>query len=162
MPDDFEIPPPPSGGGDGGGSSGGGSSSGGSSSSGSTSSAPSEPEDPYTKWYSDLAGVDKKRISTYDQIYNEMWGEPAPFAVLQAAVAQGLNAEEFRIAQMKNEAWWGTSYSKKFAEPLDNYLVALGLDPVYSRKHKGNGDGKKKRGIDRGQADVPPEAMPRG
>lgn len=84
----------------------------------------------------------------YDSIYNDLWGEPAPFAVLQSAVSQGMNTEEFRIAQMKNEAWWSTPYARDAAEPLDQYLIALGLAPVYNRhkKGKGKGDGGGKGG----------------
>jgi hypothetical protein len=108
-------------------------------STGTSSGGSSGPADPYDKWYSDLPGVERKRVSMYDSIYQDLWGEPAPLPVLQQAVSQGLNTEEFRIAQMHNPAWWDTPYAKDAAEPLDNFLVALGLDPVYTRHHKGKG-----------------------
>jgi hypothetical protein len=126
--------------------SGGGTTSSGSTSpsspSSSSSSAPPEPKDPYDAWYGNLPTIEKKRISGFDSIYMDLWGEPAPLAVLQEAVKLGLNTEEFRIAQMKNEAWWDTSFAADVAQTYDNTLMSLRIDPVYNRKKKKDGNGK--------------------
>jgi hypothetical protein len=149
----FTIPPPPGGGGgggDSGGSSGGGSSSGGSSSGGSSdsgssssgSSAPAEPQDPYEAWYGKIGAIDKKRVSVFDSVYQSLWGEPAPLAVLQAAVAQGMNRWEFEEAQKRNPAWWKTDAAQDAAHPMDLFLEQLGLVP---KKHRKKGKGKNGR-----------------
>ena len=144
----FEIPPLPggggdSGGGDSGGSSGGGSSSGGSSDSGSSSgsSAPAEPKDPYDAWYTKLASMDKQRVPILQSVYQSLWGEPAPLAVLQAAIEQGLNRWEFEEVQKKNPAWWKTDAAQDAAHPMDLFLEQLGLVPKKHRKKRDNRGG---------------------
>lgn len=166
---DFEIPPPPGdgGGGSSGGGSGGGSSSGGSSDGGSsgttTTAAPPEPKDPYTAWYEDLDPREKKRVSIFDSIYTELWGEPAPLAILQAAVNQGMNKTEFEEAQKRNPAWWKTDQAHDSSYTFDLLLSQLGLG-AKPKKKKGGGGGNGGGGglTGGGDADVPPGAMPPG
>lgn len=115
----------------------------GGSTSGGSSGGSSGPTDPYDAWYAKIGSIDAKRVSVFDQIYQSLWGEPAPLSVLQAAVEQGLNRWEFEEAQKKNPAWWNTEGAKEQAAPIDNYLVAMGIDPVYKRNHKKKGDKDK-------------------
>jgi hypothetical protein len=110
------------------------------SSSSSSSSAPAEPQDPYAAWYEKQGAIDKKRVSVFDGIYQQLWGEPAPLAVLQAAVNQGMNRWEFEEAQKKNPAWWKTEAAEDAAHPMDLFLEQLGLVPKKHRKKKGGGD----------------------
>ena len=154
MGDEFEIPPPGGGGGGGGsggdsnGSSSSGSSSNGSSSSGgssSGSSTPPEPQDPYDAWYGKLAAREKKSVSILDSVYQSLWGEPAPLAVLQEAVNQGLNRWEFEEAQKRNSAWWNTEAAEDQAYAFDLLLAKLGLGAKPQPKGKG-GKGGGKRG----------------
>jgi hypothetical protein len=154
------------GGDSGGGSSGGGSSSGGSSggsssggstssdttttSSSSGSSAPPEPKDPYAQWYENQGAIDKKRVAVFDSIYQTLWGEPAPLAVLQAAVNQGLNKWEFEEAQKRNPAWWKTDAAQDAAHPMDLFLEQLGLVPKKHRKKGKGGNGRPDPDIEGG------------
>ena len=158
MADEFEIPPPGgsggggsggSGGGSGGGGSGGsdgGGSDGGSGGGGGGSSAPAEPQDPYDAWYGKLATREKKSVSILDSVYQSLWGEPAPLAVLQEAVNQGLNRWEFEEAQKRNSAWWNTEAAKDQAYSFDLLLAQLGLGAKPQKKGKGDGKGNGKRG----------------
>ena len=113
--------------------------SGGSSSSG--SSAPAEPKDPYDAWYTKLASMDKQRVPILQSVYQSLWGEPAPLAVLQAAVEQGLNRWEFEEVQKKNPAWWKTDAAQDSAHPMDLFLEQLGLVPKKNRKKRDNRGG---------------------
>jgi hypothetical protein len=150
--DDFTIPPPPGddsppgsgGSGSSGGSSGGSSS--GSSSSGSSGSSSSSSDggsslspkqqklqelrervDPYDLWYEGLSKREQKSVSILDQIYAEVWGEPAPLAVLQAAVKQGLNSREFEESMKRNPAWWKTDAAEDEAFTFYDFIAQMGL-----------------------------------
>jgi hypothetical protein len=103
-------------------------------------SGPAEPQDPYDAWYTKQGTIDKKRVSVFDGIYQQLWGEPAPLAVLQAAVQQGMNRWEFEEAQKKNPAWWKTEAAEDAAHPMDLFLEQLGLVPKKHRKKKGGRD----------------------
>jgi hypothetical protein len=116
--------------------------------------------DPYTKWYGDLSPRDQKRVSAFDSIYNELWGEPAPLPVLQAAVNQGLNRWEFEDAQMRNPAWWKTEAAADMAEPFDNFLAQLGFQVKKKPRGKGGGKGGGKRGG--GKGPKPGDRVPPG
>jgi hypothetical protein len=162
--DDFEIPPPPGddsppgsgGSGSGGGSSSGGSSSGGTTSSGGSSSSGSSSEssltprqeklqelrervDPYDLWYEGLSHREQKSVSILDQIYADVWGEPAPLAVLQAAVKQGLNRWEFSEAMKRNPAWWKSESAEDEAYTFYNFLAQMGISKLPKRRGKGGG-----------------------
>lgn len=160
--DDFNIGPYPGGTG---GSSSGGSSSGGSSSSGSSSSGGSSaPSDPYTAWYTDLDPIEKKRVSLMDSTYTQLMGEPAPLAILQQAVGQGLSTSQFRQMIVTDDAFWTDSTAaQEVAAPYDNLLLALGLEPVFQRKKGkgkgggGKGDGKGGKGVNPGGDAQPPK-----
>jgi hypothetical protein len=155
-PPDPGYEPPPTDDGDnntGGTNTGGGTTStGGSSSGGSSSgsSAPAEPQDPYDAWYEKIGTIDKKRVSVFDQLYQQLWGEPAPLAVLQAAVNQGLNRWEFEEAQKRNPAWWKTDAAEEETFPAKLFLYQMGLIPKPKRR---KGGGKKDDG---GKPNQPP------
>jgi hypothetical protein len=142
--------PKPTGGGDTGTTGGGTTTSGGGSSS-SGSSAPAEPQDPYDRWYGNISAIDRKRVSVFDQLYQQLWGEPAPLAVLQAAVNQGLNRWEFEEAQKRNPAWWKTEAAEEETFPAKLFLYQMGLIPKPKRR-KGKGGGKD----DDGKPNQPP------
>ena len=82
-------------------------------------------------------------MSILDQIYAEVWGEPAPLAVLQAAVKQGLNRWEFAEAQKRNPAWWRTEAAEDQAYEFYNFLAQLGISRRPKKRNRGGGKGGK-------------------
>lgn len=143
---------PPSGGPSGGGSTSGGggssSSSGGSSSSSgevaSSPAAPPEPQDPYDAWIAKLSSRDQRLASTLDGVYSQLWGgSVTPLAVLQSAVAEGLNGEEFADLIRRTPAWLKSDMAEEAGAPFDLFLSQIGMVPKRGKRGKADGKGPK-------------------
>lgn len=103
------------GGGDGGGGSDSGSTSGGSSTGGSAPAAP--PVDP----------IVARRESMFQQLYMQLWGEPATEAYIKSAANSGLNSWEFAAREKAKPEWSQTEAYKKQAQSLADMIRGWGI-----------------------------------
>lgn len=103
-PGEFEPTPPPGDGGGGGGSD-------------DSPSAPSAPAvDPITA----------QRMNMFQQIYMQLWGEPAPEAYLKSAANGGLNSYEFALQERSKPAWTQTKAFKDAFTSKASLVVQMG------------------------------------
>lgn len=68
-----------------------------------------------------------QKMNLFNQIYMQLWGEPATEAYLKAAANSGMNTWEFARAEREKPAWADTDAYKKKADDLATMLANLGV-----------------------------------
>lgn len=91
--------------------------------SGSSGSGPAAPaRDSYISDLYDDDAVKRQKATTFAQVYQQLWGEPATEEYLMKAVSAGFNVYEFALQERSKPAW---TQSKAFKDAFSARAAML-------------------------------------
>lgn len=70
--------------------------------------------------------ITAQRMNMFQQIYMQLWGEPAPEAYLKSAANGGLNSYEFALQERSKPAWTQTKAFKDAFTSKASLAVQMG------------------------------------